>query len=221
MYNENEKKRRITGKSLMRWAGLFAIMAGILYTGIQFFHPEDHISSVGTGQWAVIACTTSIMSLFSLIGITGVYTRQAEEAGWLGMFGFILFNLFWLISINFSFNEAFVLPLLIDDAPKFVEGMVGIFGGTASTVNIGIFPILAPIAGLLYALGGFLFGIATFRAGVFPRMAGALLSFAAVITFTAAVIPHPFDRILAVPMGLALIWLGYVIWSERGGVGTD
>jgi hypothetical protein len=218
MINENEKKRKITGKSLIRWAGLFAIMAGILYIGIQFIHPEDHISSVGTSQWAVIACTTSIMSLFSLIGITGIYTRQAEEAGWLGLFGFILFNLFWLISMNFSFNEAFVLPLLTNDAPKFVEGIVGIFGGSSSTVNLGIFPILAPIAALLYALGGLLFGIATFRAGIFPRMAGALLSFAAVITFAAAVIPHPFDRILAVPMGLALIWLGYAILSEHRGL---
>lgn len=221
MNNKNEKKRRITGKSLMRWAGLFAILAGILYICIQFIHPEDHISSVSTSLWVVIACTTSIMSLFSLIGITGIYTRQAEEADWLGLTGFILFSLFWLISMNFSFNEAFVLPLLTTDAPKFVEGIVGIFGGTTSTVNLGIFPLLAPIAAILYSLGGLLFGITTFRARIFPRMAGALLSFAAVVTFAAAVIPHPFDRILAVPMGLALIWLGYALWSERRRISAD
>jgi hypothetical protein len=221
MINKNEKKRPVTGKSLMRWAGLFAIMAGILYISIQFIHPEDHISSISTSLWVVIACTTSIMSLFSLIGITGIYTRQAEKAGWLGLIGFILFSLFWLISMNFSFNEAFVWPLLTTDAPKFVEGIVGIFGGTASTVNLGIFPILAPVAAILYALGGLLLGIATFRAKFFPRMAGALLSFAAVVTFAAAVIPHPFDRVLAVPMGLAFIWLGYALWTERGGVNTD
>lgn len=217
MNNKNEKKRRITGERLMRWAGLFAILAGILYIGIQFIHPEDHISSVNTNLWVVIASATSIMSLFSLIGITGIYTSQAREADWLGLIGYILFSLFWLISMNFSFNEAFVLPLLTTEAPKFVEGIVGIFGGTKSTVNLGIFPILAPIAAILYSLGGLLFGIATFRARIFPRIAGALLSFAAVVTFAAAVIPHPFDRILAVPMGIALIWLGYVLWSERRG----
>jgi hypothetical protein len=221
MNNKNEKNRGITRKSLMGWAGLFAILAGILYICIQFFHPEDHISSVSKSLWVVIACTTSIMSLFSLIGITGIYTRQAEKAGWLGLIGVFLFNLFWLISMNFSFNEAFVLPLLTTEAPKFVEGILGIFGGTTSTVNLGIFPILAPIAAILYSLGGLLFGIATFRARIFPRMAGALLSFAAVVTFAAAVIPHPFDRILAVPMGLALIWLGYALWSERRRISAD
>jgi hypothetical protein len=215
MNNSNEKKRRITGKSVVRYAGLFAILAGILYIGIQFIHPEDHISSVSTSFWVIIACTTSIMSLFSLIGITGIYTRQVEEVGLLGFIGFILFSVFWIISMIFSFNEAFVLPLLTTEAPKFVEGIVGIFGGTTSTVNLGIFPILAPIAALLYSLGGLLFGIATLRAGIFPRIAGALLSFAAVVTFAAAVIPHPFDRILAIPMGVALIWLGYALWSER------
>ncbi|MBX9976409.1 hypothetical protein [Cytobacillus firmus] len=217
----SNKKRRIMGKSLMRWIGLLAILAGIIYICIQFIHPEDHISSVSTSLWVVIACTTSIMSLFSLIGITGIYTRQVVEAGLTGLIGFILFSLFWLISMIFSFNEAFVLPLLTTEAPKFVEGIVGIFGGTTSKVNLGIFPLLAPIAAILYALGGLLFGIATFRARIFPRMSGALLSFAAVVTFAAAVIPHPFDRILAVPMGLALIWLGYVLWSEGRRISAD
>lgn len=221
MNDKNAKKRRITRKSLMRWAGLFAILAGILYIGIQFIHPEDHINSVSTSLWVVTASATSMMSLFCLIGMTGIYTRQAEKAGLLGLIGYILFSLFWLISMNFSFNEAFVLPLLTADAPNFVEGMVGIFGGNTSTVNLGIFPLLAPIAGLLYALGGLLFGIATYRARNFPRLAGALLSFAAVVTFAAAVIPHPFDRILAVPMGLALIWLGYALWSECRSVSAD
>lgn len=119
------------------------------------------------------------------------------------------------ISTNFSFNEAFVLPLLTADASEFVEGIVGIFGGNTSTVNLGIFPLLASIVALLYALRGLLLGIATYRARIFPRLAGILLSFAAVVTFAAAVIPHLFDRILAVPMGLALIWLGYALWSER------
>jgi hypothetical protein len=33
-------------------------------------------------------------------------------------------------------------------------------------------------------------------------------------------LPHPLDRILAVPMGLALVWLGYTLWSEQG-MATD
>ncbi|WP_258394684.1 hypothetical protein [Paenibacillus sp. MDMC362] len=107
------------------------------------------------------------------------------------------------------------MPLLTSDADKFVVGMVGLFGETVSEVNLGIFPIIAPLAGILYMLGGLLLGIAALRARVFPRPAAILLAFAAVVTFAAAIIPHPFDRALAIPMGVALIWIGYIIWSER------
>ena len=65
-----------------------------------------------------------------------------------------------------------------------------------------------------YVLGGLLFGIATLRAGILPRWAGGLLAIAAVSVLAAALLPHPLDRILAVPMGLALAWLGYALWSE-------
>ncbi len=209
-------KWTITSETLIRWAGLFAILAGILYIGIQFFHPADQLSSVHTTGWGVVAVLTTAMSLFSLIGILGIYSRQLEETSWLGLAGFVTFSLFWLISMTFSFIEAFVLPLLINDAPKFVEGVVGIFGGTQSEVALGIFPVLAPLAGGLYILGGLLLGIATFRARVLPSMAGALLACSSVVTLATAIIPHPFDRILAVPMGFAFIWLGYALFSEHG-----
>ncbi|MFC3773236.1 hypothetical protein ACFOSW_31680 [Paenibacillus sp. GCM10012303] len=214
-HNKEGSKSIITAHVLVRWSGFMAIIAGILYIVIQFIHPTDHISSVNTNSWVVIACLTIAMSLFNLIGIAGIYISQAKEAGWLGLVGFLLFNLFWLISIIFSFIEAFVLPLLTNDAAKFVEGMVGLFGGTVSEVNLGIFPLLAPIAGVLYTLGGLLLGIATLRARVLPRLSAILLAFAAVVTLAAAIIPHPLDRALAIPMGVALIWMGYVIWSRR------
>ncbi|MEN1987088.1 hypothetical protein [Paenibacillus hubeiensis] len=214
-HNTKVNKSTITAHLLHQWSGFMAIIAGILYIVIQLIHPIDHISSVNTNSWQMVACLTMAMSLFTLIGITAFYIRQAKESGWLGLIGFLMFNLFWFISIIFSFIEAFVLPLLTSDAEKFVGGMVGLFRGTVSEVNLGIFPILAPLAGLLYMLGGLLLGIATLRARVFPRPAAILLAFAAVVTVAAAIIPHPLDRALAIPMGLALIWIGYVIWSER------
>ncbi|MFC4404072.1 hypothetical protein [Gracilibacillus xinjiangensis] len=213
-HQTEDNRWKVTGTDLIRWLGLFAIMAGILYIGIQFIHPSDNITSVNSSKWVLVACLTIAMSLFSLIGMTGIYTKQVNKTGWLGLIGYVIFSLFWLVSMIFSFNEAFVLPLLTNDAPEFVEGMLGIFGGTRSEVNLGIFTVLAPIAGLFYTLGGLLLGIATFRARVLPRWAGSLLSFAAVITLAAAIIPHPFDRLMAIPMGLAFIWLGYTVWSD-------
>jgi hypothetical protein len=64
--------------------------------------------------------------------------------------------------------------------------------------------------------GGLLFGIATFRAGILPRWAGGLLAVGVVLPLiTTGLLPHPLDRILAVPVGFAVAWLGYALWSER------
>ena len=209
-----EDNLKIAGRNFKKIAGLFAILAGVLYTVIQFIHPLEKLTSVTSSSWKIVACLSVAMSISFIIGIIGIYMKQVEEVGWIGLIGFIIFNLFWLISMTFSFIEAFVYPLLINDAPKFVEGMLGLFGENKSEVNLGVFTILAPIAGVLYLLGGFFLGIATFRAKVFPRLAGILLSFAAVVTLAAAIIPHPYDRILALPMGVVFIWLGYILWSD-------
>ena len=64
-------------------------------------------------------------------------------------------------------------------------------------------------------LGGLLFGIATFRAGILPRWAAGLLAVGTALTPAAALLPHALERLVAVPMGLALAWLGYALWSER------
>lgn len=205
----------VSAAALSRMAGLFAILAGILFIVIQLIHPPETLASVHTAAWTAVASLTMAMSVFFLIGMAGIYMKQAEKAGWLGLIGSIVFGLFWLASTAFGFVEAFVLPVLVSEAPEFVEGFLGIFGGGGSEAELGVLPALAPMAGALYLLGGLLLGIATFRAGVLPRSAGVLLAGGAVVTLAAAVIPHPLDRILAVPMGLAFIWLGCVLWAKR------
>ena len=64
-------------------------------------------------------------------------------------------------------------------------------------------------------LGGLLFGIATFRAGILPRWAAGLLAVGAMLAPVAALLPHELQPKVAVPVGLALAWLGYALWSER------
>ena len=64
-------------------------------------------------------------------------------------------------------------------------------------------------------LGGLLFGIATLRAGILPRWAAGLMAAGALAPFVLAQLPHPLDRTFAVPVGIALAWLGYALWSER------
>jgi membrane protein implicated in regulation of membrane protease activity len=68
---------------------------------------------------------------------------------------------------------------------------------------------------ILYLLGGLLFGIATFRARVLPRWPAGLLAVAAVLTPAAALLPHAIQRLAAIPVALAIAWLGYALFSER------
>ena len=70
-------------------------------------------------------------------------------------------------------------------------------------------------------LGGLLFGIATLRAGILPRWPAGLLAVAAALTPLAALLPHEIQRLAGIPVGLALAWLGYSLWSERRGQAAD
>ena len=220
--NNQESKMKITASNLIRWAGLAAMGAGILFIAIQAIHPLDILSSVTTARWAIVHYLGVAMCFFGLLGLAGLYARQVEEAGWLGLAGYLLFSLFWALTMAFQFIEAFISPVLATEAPQFVEGFLGIVTGQASELNLGALPTVYMLTGLLYLLGGLLFGIATFRAGILPRWAGGLLAVGIVLPLLGSpLVPHPFDRIFAVPVGLALAWLGYALWSERGETVTE
>ncbi len=72
---------KITASSLIRWAGLSAMAAGIIFAGIQPIHPPDVLSSVTTGAWAIITTLKTVMCLLFLFGIAGLYARQVERPG--------------------------------------------------------------------------------------------------------------------------------------------
>ena len=212
---------KITASKLIRWAGLSAMGAGIIFAVIQPIHPPDVVSSVTTGAWAIITSLKTVMCLLLLLGIVGIYARQVKEAGWLGLAGFLLFGLGWALTTAFVFVETVIMPPLASVAPEFVDGFLGVAASRASEVDLGVIPTLWIIAGILYMLGGLLFGIATFRAGILPRWAGGLLAVTAALTPLAALLPHEIQRLAAMPMGIALACLGYALWSERRAQAAD
>ena len=208
-------------KTLIRWAGLAAMGAGIIYVGIQPTHPPDVLASVTTARWAIVHSFGVAMSFLGLLGMAGLYARQVKETGWLGLTGYLLLSLFFALNLAFQFIEAIISPVLATEAPKYAEGLLGLVSRHASEVNLGAIPTLYQLTGVPYILGGLLFGIATFRAGILPRWAGGLLAVAAAVTPAAILTGHPLDRIFAVPVGIALAWLGYALWSERRAPAAD
>jgi len=213
-----ESKMKITSSKVICWAGLAAMGSGILYILIQTIHPLDVFSSVTTARWAIVHYLSIVMDILGMLGIAGLYARQVEKSGWLGLVGYLLFSGFWAFSVALHFIEAFISPVVANVAPQFVEGLLGMVTGHANEFNLGALPtvygLLIGVVG--YVLGGLLFGIATFRARVLPRWAGGLLAIGTLLpVLLSSIVHHPFDRIFAVPVGLALAWLGYSLFSER------
>ena len=216
-----ESRMKITASSLIRWSGLAAMAAGLIFAGIQPIHPPDFLPSVTTSAWAIIITLKWVMCLLFLIGITGLYARQVNEAGWLGLAGFILLILSWWLQTAYVFAEDFIVPVLATASPQFVDSFLGIVNQHPGEMNIGVLTGLYGFLGICYMLGGLLFGIATVRARILPRWPAALLAVAATLTPAAALLPHEIQRFAAVPVALALAWLGYALWSERRGHVTE
>src|SRR5829696_3194848 len=190
-----ERNMKPTAPKLIRWAGLSAMAAGIIFLVILPIQPPAVLSSVTTPAWAIVQSAEVAMCLLGLIGLTGLYARQANEAGLLGLAGYLLFSLFYALTLPFVFAQAFILPHLATTAPAFVESWLG---------------IINPESPVEMNLGGLLFGIATFRAGVLPRWAAGLLAVSGPLGPVAvALLPPALERYVGLPLGLALGWLGY------------
>ncbi len=206
---------KITISNLIRFAGLALVPAGIVFAGIQPIHPPDVVESVTTSAWAVITSLKFVMSILFVVGITGLYARQAEKAGVFGLVAFLVLATSWTLQTAFVFGEAFILPPLAAMSPQFADALIGISYGHTGGVNLGVLPALYSVVGIAYMLGGLLFGIATFRAGILPRVPATLLAVAATLTPLAGLLPHAEQRYAAIPVALALAWLGYSLWAER------
>jgi hypothetical protein len=202
---------------LIRWSGLAAIGAGVIFAGIQPIHPADVVASVNTTEWAIITTLKTGMCFLFLAGIAGIYARQGNKAGWLGVAGFLLFSFSWWLQTAFVFAETFIFPPLSKTAPQFVDGMLAYIGGRPGeiAVDLGALTSLYSVVGILYMLGGVLLGVATYRAKILPRPAAGLLALTALLTPLAALLPHEIQRLAGMPMGVAIAWLGFALLFER------
>jgi hypothetical protein len=210
-----ERTMKPTATNLIRWAGLSAMVAGICFVLVGLFHQLNILSSVTTTQWVIVHVLAMAMCFFGLFGITGIYARQVEETGWLGLAGYLMLSLWLAVILGFTFVEVLILPLLATEAPAFAEAFLGAVTGSASETNVGALPMTWNLAAPLLPLGGLLFGIATFRARILPRWATGLLAVGCLLAPMAALVPTEHQPKVMVPIGLALAWMGYALWTER------
>lgn len=203
----------VTDSKVIRSTGLAAVLAGLLFVVIQPLHPADVLASVSTDAWRVIHYGSLAMVLLFVAGIIGIYARQVEELGWVGLAGLIALSLGLLLTGGLGVVEVFVLPLLVESEPGFVNGFLGMVGGEPTGADLGVMPILWSASSVGFLAGTFLFGIANLRAGLLSRWASGIFAFGMLIAIpVVALLDMP--RLTAVPIGIGLAWLGYSLWSE-------
>ncbi len=205
----------ITTAMLTRAAGVSAVLSGLLYIVIQPIHPEENSATVTSTAWVVVAAMTIAMAVLGLVGVTGIYFRQVRQSGLPGLVGYLMSGSFYLAVTAWTFVEVFVLPRIADGAPQFVDDFLGIPAGVSARSDVGGLPLLFTVVSGLYLVGGLVFGIAIYRAGILHRGAAALLAAGSVGAVAAAVLPHAVGRYAAVPVGIAMVWLGWSLWSEQ------
>jgi hypothetical protein len=204
----------VTTTGLTRAAGAAAVVSGAIFIAVQINHPATDTFTTETTEWVVRSCAKMVMAALALAGITGMYLRQHRQAGVLGLVGYLVFTVGYLAMFSVQVIAAAVLPGLVDTEPGFVDDVVAAAAGGTPSGDIGGLQTLFNVTGAGYLLGGLVFGIALFRTRVLARWAAALLAAATVSTAALAVLPHAFDRPLAVPTGIAFIGLGMSLWHS-------
>jgi hypothetical protein len=205
----------VTRTSLTRAAGISAAVAGLLFIGVQINHPPMDVSSVTATAWAVRNTAKVIMAGTALAGITGMYLRQVRQTGILGLVGYLVFSVGYLVMMGIEFVAAYVLPSLAHTAPGYVNDLLAAAVGGTVRGDIGLMQPAFVISSVGYLAGGVIFGLALFRARVLARWASGLLVLGTLATLSLPVLPHSFERPFAVPTGVALVGLGISLWRDQ------
>jgi hypothetical protein len=205
----------VTPSFLVRAAGAAAVAAGLLFVGVQIGHPTLDIASITTTEVAVRNTLKLVMATLALAGITGMYLSQVRRNGVLGLVGYLVLAVGYLLILSSTFGLAYVLPSVAGTDPSYVTDVLDAATGGTATGDIGHMSTALLLQNVCFLAGGLLFGVALYRAHVLARWAAALLAVGGLVTAALSVMPDAFYRLLAFPNGIALIGLGYALWRSQ------
>jgi hypothetical protein len=203
----------ITPTTLTRAAGAAAAAAGLIFVGVQIGHPHVDATSVTSADVLVRNSLKMLMAALGLAGITGMYLSQVRRNGVLGLAGYLLLGTGYLLIMSTTFVSAYVLPSLAGTAPSYVGDVLAVFTGGTATGDIGALQTVHQLQGIAYLAGGLVLGIALYRARVLARWAAALLALGGIAPVALTLLPDASNRLAAFPNGIAMIALGWSLWS--------
>jgi hypothetical protein len=184
---------------LYRMSGL-ALLIGLppQVLGLVIHPPGEEVEHVLWASYGPSHMLLVVSWLFILLGLPGLYAYQAGRAGRMGVVSFALLVVLVAYHVYLTLYEAFVTPLLADEAAT--QGLIGPGGELAHGVE-AVSMIFMP-----FIVAFPLFGIATLRAGVYPRWS-AWLQIAAVPvwilnTIALSLLPSGIEDALLAPLHL-------------------
>ena len=203
----------ITPTTLVRAAAGAAVLAGLIFIGVQINHPPLDATSITSTEVVVRNSLKVLMAVLALVGITGMYLSRVRRNGVLGLLGYLVLGTGYLLITATTFALASVLPSVAGTGAAYVDDVLAVVTGGTATGDIGVLQTALQVQNGAFLAGGLVFGIALYRAGVLARWACALLAVGGVVTVVISVLPDGFYRLLAFPNGIALTALGYSLWS--------
>ena len=190
---------------LIQWCGLANILAGLGTALYWFLHPG--LDAVVSTRWMMVNTMFIGTLVLTLIGLIGLYGRQSDKTGVLGFIGFMLAFVSTSLFVGAGVFDAYVNPVLTAHAKELVDPKGPLLGGPMG--------IVFAVTGICFALGFVIFAVSTIRAKVFPAFAAVMLLLGAPVLGLSPLMPVPARMIACVVFGMANIWLGYVLWSEK------
>lgn len=205
----------ITTSGVTRATGAAAAAAGAIFIGVQINHPPADVAHIVTTEMAVRETAKAAMTVLSLVGFAGMFLYNRRRIGVLGLAGYLLLSVGYLMMFATQIIVVAVLPTVAKTDAGYVQNVLDGAMGDSPSGDIGAMQLLFSATGACYMLGGLLFGVALFRSRLLARWACALLAVATVATASLAVLPESFSRPMAVPMGIALLGLGVSLWRTQ------
>ena len=197
--------RSMATSNLIRWNGLASVVGGVLLIISDFLElllvGYDLGEASTTRTYAVVTGLTLLGTVLLLVGLIGLYVGQLENAGLLGLVGFLVTFVGNVLVAGAVWEATFVVPWLAGEAPELLD-----------EVPTGLLALGFISSYTLAGLGVILFGVATIRARVFPTAAAVLLIIGVVPVAVWNFVPLPLPDVL---LGVAVAWLGLALF--RGG----
>jgi hypothetical protein len=209
-----ENDMTITHGFLLRASAVAAAVAGLIFIGVQINHPSLDATSITTTDVMIRNSLKLVMTALALAGITGVYLFQVTKIGVLGLLGYVVFAAGYLSMLGTEYVAALVLPSIAHSSTAYVNDVIAVATNQPATGDIGWMQGAILFTGLTYVAGGVIFAIALFRANVLARWASALLAVGTLSAIGAGIVPE-YERLFAIPTGLALVGLGYSLWRAQ------